>query len=75
MGWALNLKQGHDADVEKVQKRQLLKAEMARCTPELEPPHLVRFLSSPSRYCAQYCPSLVEMQVPLLDRPADVELT
>ena len=75
MGQALNLEWGHDADVEEARKRQLHEAEMAHCTPELEPPRPVRFLNSPCRYCAQYCPSLVKMQVPLLDRLADVELT
>jgi len=41
MGRTLTLKQTHDADVEEARKRQLLEEEMARRTPEPEPPRQV----------------------------------
>lgn len=41
LGRSLALKRAHDADVEEARKRQLLETEMARHTPEPEPPRPV----------------------------------
>jgi hypothetical protein len=43
MGRALTLKRVHEAEVEEVRKRRLLEEEMARRTPEPEPPRPVSF--------------------------------
>jgi len=49
MGRVLALKRAHEADVEEVRKRQLLDEEMARRTPEPEPPHPVGFEIHPDK--------------------------
>jgi hypothetical protein len=41
LGRAFAVKRAHDADVEEARKRRLLDAEIARRTPEPEPPQLV----------------------------------
>jgi len=51
LGQALAIKRAHDVEVEETRKRRLLEAEMARRTPEPEPPRPVGFETHPDEDC------------------------